>query len=206
MNPRIHHPYWYRQIDVITDQEVEEAVKRDDMVCLPPVAHFGFSGFEISCQLGRWEIRTDDRSRTARLLSIAAEVFKLLDHTPVSAAGINVNAVRQVSVPSVASILGAAAGSLRLGLEGEGSASAEVSMSWSVKGCRLTIWVVPVADAPSFVEIRNNAQYHEFGELLGTHFDLGAVLERHFADDVKAALEQVDRVVESLQQRRDHVV
>jgi hypothetical protein len=205
MNPSIHHPYWYRLSDVISQAEADAALKNEDTICMPPAAHFRqASEWEISCQVDRWEIKTSREDQTRRILEIAAKVFTLLDHTPVSAAGINAIFTRQASVPDVAKLLADAVSSLQLGFQGEGSPSAEVSQQWAVKGRRWTVWVSPVLSAPSFVQVRTNAHYHEFGELLGTHFDLADILRRHFEDDLALASSQLDRVMEALQRRRQH--
>src|SRR5439155_2419718 len=104
MNPSIHHPYWYRQNGLISQEELDAAISAEDTICLPPAAHFRISAIDLECILSRWELKTTDSQLLDRLLDIAAKVFGILEHTPVVAIGINLNSRRQVSVPDVSRI------------------------------------------------------------------------------------------------------
>jgi hypothetical protein len=203
MNPPIHHPVWYQLVGIISEQEAQEAIKRDETMVVPVAARLPLpGGCEILCQQERWQIRTERHDQIDRMLEIAAKTFKVLDHTPVNAVGINANFIRQASVGNVGALLGSAARSLNLGIENAGTQTAEISMTWAERGRRFTAWIAPVADAPSFVSVRTNTQYQDFAELFGVHWDLDQLLRRHFHDDVQAARGHVEHVIEALKQRR----
>jgi hypothetical protein len=205
MNPRIHHPSWYRMVGIITEQEADAATKDDGTFCAPAGARFSVQeNFEIICQLDRWSVLTDREDQTERILEIASKTFKILAHTPVHAVGINSNFIRQTSVSDVGLMLGKAVGSLGFDLHGEGQESAEVTMRWTVKGRQLNVAVAPIAGIPSHVEVRVNAHYHEFGELLGEHFDLDVVFRQHFEDDIQTARQLTEKILAALRQWRQN--
>jgi hypothetical protein len=90
MNPRIHHPHWYRQVGLISQQELEEALHAIDTIATPPLSQFRISSFLIQCQEQRWEIQSSSLEHIDRLTELASHVFDdLLKHTPVSRFGFN---------------------------------------------------------------------------------------------------------------------
>src|SRR6266516_4152417 len=79
MNPRIHHPSWYRLVGIISESEAEVALNDEETFCVPPGAHFKLpSGCEIGCQLDRWSIQTDREDQTEKILEITAQTIKIL--------------------------------------------------------------------------------------------------------------------------------
>jgi hypothetical protein len=84
MNPRIHHPQWYRVIGAISEEELQQSLK-ERMAISPIITQFSVESarFAVACQADRWDIQTDSRGGTNRILDIAVKVFQKLPETPV---------------------------------------------------------------------------------------------------------------------------
>lgn len=90
MNPLLHSPGWYRLVELISEDEMQEAVGAATTVCIPPVAQFECNQLKITCQPQRWEVHTTSFDRTDRIVEIAGRVFDdLLNQTPISSFGLN---------------------------------------------------------------------------------------------------------------------
>lgn len=90
MNPVIHHPLWYASKKII-DEEVANVALSNNSICSPDISLQKFERFEIKCQRERWDIISKDIHSFDQILSIADITFKILDETPVSAFGFNIN-------------------------------------------------------------------------------------------------------------------
>jgi hypothetical protein len=91
MNPRIHHPLWYRHHGLITESEMMESLSTNSQpVFLPQIAQFKSAGMQFSCVTERWDVRVTDEGLRGRMAEIAATIFdKLLPETPVQVFGFN---------------------------------------------------------------------------------------------------------------------
>lgn len=88
MNPLIHHPSWYGQFQLLTDEEVKEAVERNSGSAIslsmsPDRTAFHCGGFQVLCEKTAWGIHCSDPTLRQRALKMGARVFDLLYHTPV---------------------------------------------------------------------------------------------------------------------------
>ncbi|HEX4125660.1 MAG TPA: hypothetical protein VHY37_13105 [Tepidisphaeraceae bacterium] len=100
IDPRQHHPYWYRQIDVITDDELALGLKTLVAVVPPPTpgasqasfVQFDVGAFTIIVVPDKWTIQTIVEANRSRMLDVVSLVFdKKLYELPISAFGINRN-------------------------------------------------------------------------------------------------------------------
>lgn len=91
MNPRIHHPLWYRHHGLITEQEMLESLSpNSQLICLPQIAQFKAAGMQFSCATERWDVRVAEENLRDRMADITATIFdKLLPETPVQVFGFN---------------------------------------------------------------------------------------------------------------------
>ncbi|MCO6458298.1 MAG: hypothetical protein J5I93_23575 [Pirellulaceae bacterium] len=91
MNPTIHHPSWYRLVELLSDDEVEAITTgAEPVVVTPQFSRFAGPDFELICRQDRWEIQTKNELWQQRSCAIAGQVFDhLLKHTMVSALGLN---------------------------------------------------------------------------------------------------------------------
>src|SRR5258708_407316 len=101
MNPRLHHPLWYKVIGAISEDEQAAALAAPNLVVLPPLSRFEVSGITIGCQENRWEISTEQSSLRSRIKDIACLVFQKLFETPIQLFGFNNNFQMETSVPNV---------------------------------------------------------------------------------------------------------
>jgi hypothetical protein len=90
MNPRIHSPAWYHYNKMISQEEMEQAVKSPKTMALLPISHVDLTNFAITCHEDKWIIETATLQMFGRLKEITISVFdELLKHTPTSAMGFN---------------------------------------------------------------------------------------------------------------------
>jgi len=98
MNPRIHHPIWYAQVELFSREEVDVAVQTQPIVCTPAFSQFGVDDLLIKCLQDRWDITTANPAKIDRIREIAERIFdKLLPHTPVTVIALNYDFTRQTS-------------------------------------------------------------------------------------------------------------
>lgn len=108
LNPAIFHPQWFERFKILPIQEtqwaegqkpeIDEIPYRDRKIIVegvPPliVAHdladLRFPSLRIKVELGRYVCETVEREKFSLIRDVTLKVFNLLEHTPVSALGIN---------------------------------------------------------------------------------------------------------------------
>jgi hypothetical protein len=95
MNPRIHHPLWYRTVGLFTERDVTHTIKSQPVVCTPGYAQFAVDEYVITCLQDRWEIRTPVVANAERIRDMAMRIFDdLLGQTPVRDIATNFDYVR----------------------------------------------------------------------------------------------------------------
>src|SRR5258706_9132140 len=95
MNPRLHHPYWYRHFEVVTDEECAAAMLSGETISSAAIAQWVLPTLHVICLPDRWEVQALDASVAERAFEVAARTFELLDHTPTTAYGYNFNFHRE---------------------------------------------------------------------------------------------------------------
>src|SRR5277367_2125336 len=85
-NPRIISPGWLSRFEFITDAELTACNVR---MANNEVSHFDARGVQILCLKERINFITSDPSRFEMMQDWILNIFNLLPHTPMTAAGIN---------------------------------------------------------------------------------------------------------------------
>ena len=90
-NPQIFHPAWFAAQDLIQKQEAEEA---DNVLTTPQLSRFQLNWVRVEVLLERFAAHgTPEPSSTNLLRDLVLGTFHLLRHTPITAMGINREAV-----------------------------------------------------------------------------------------------------------------
>jgi hypothetical protein len=195
MNPAIHHPAWYLITSIITQSEFEESLRKP-VVVSPPAAQFTNNGFSVVCLPDRWQISCDAVDGR-RILALAKATFEKLDHTPVTAYGVNhdfhVETTKQI--PSTLATIVRQTG---LPFPLEEAASAEITYTAEVSGCTFKTVISPSPRGPNFLQIQNNAHFlAPRGEV--KHFELGPLLDEAFQRNETRSQLMVSNLVNAIQ-------
>lgn len=202
MNPRIHHPAWYRLVGLSSEEE-EKNAENAQLICSTQVSQFRIGEVVVSCQQDRWEIRTENPQLTNRLQDITAKVFdELLQQTPVSQFGFNFNHQKHTKCPNVARLLSEIIIKMPFGLRNGNSVGIEMRIHRQLdidverfKGVRNQVVLNSLPDAPTDVFVANNYDY-----LLPPqgYFKIGEYLSTRYSPDRLDAEEQTKNIVDSI--------
>ncbi len=91
-NPKIFQPEWFARQQLISDAEAEAA---DVKIILPQISHFETDRFGIQVTTDRFSALTPPSVSAAPLRDLVQGTFYVLEHTPVTAMGLN----RQMHFP-----------------------------------------------------------------------------------------------------------
>jgi hypothetical protein len=203
MNPRIHHPVWYKLVGIFTEEEIAEALQAASVICIPPLAQFNVKDIVIKCQSDRWEIHTTERDELNQIREVTAKVFdELLKHTRLSKVGLNFDYKREAQASNVSRFLaGRLAEATRgMGLPSPitgdlvfrrliGAGSADVHAASNA--------VRPTEDG-SVLAFFNNYEY-DFNELkIEGFFDLGLLLPRWMETDLADSEDFLSRFLDAI--------
>jgi|SRR5208282_2476880 len=196
MNPLIHHPSWYRAVELLNDEEVEQATRTPFLIVTRPLSQFQTPKLTIACQDNRWEIRTSDPDQVQRIQDITSRVFdEILPHTPVMAAGFNFNYRRATTAKDVAGYLASVLINAYLGLKGDHATSGEVTLRRSFDEHTALANVQPAPDDKGAVLIAHNFEYQFKHE---GSFNLGDVIRQRYGLDRSESEEQTAVIVEAI--------
>lgn len=215
MNPRIHTPAWYRLVDLISDDEMEQANKPPSndpanfsyFVVSGLLARWQTNTIGIACHQAIWEVSTTNVDCLERLRSITEQVFDhLLKQTPVNALGINFNYERVTEIAHVGRHLASNLAKARFGLDDNGLISGELSLRRSLQGRNFLVTIRPSAETgrESMVAVSNNFEYR-FPNTGVSHFKLKDTFSASFSEDLEEAERQTSRVVQAINQSRGQV-
>jgi len=123
MDPRQHHPFWYKTIGCLSEEEF----LRTAGVLTPVHAQFENRIYAIACTPDRWDIWTKEPEHIERIQQVASRVFTKLYEVPVAAIGINTVRHLKTSVPSVRGVLTRLIVGMGLGFTTEGKTDAIVT-------------------------------------------------------------------------------
>jgi hypothetical protein len=200
MDPRLHHPTWYRIIEAINESEQKEALSQN-IVIVPTLSQFNVPEFKVVCTTTTWEISTTEAQHRPRILQTAKLVFKKLYETPASYYGMNTDLERETARQNINHDLADMMALTGLGLVGKDYRSASISFSTTDEPCTTNIEIRASRHTPSFVFMGQNTQYRlNSPDRLSSpeYFDIGEKLEAHFDTDYQSALEAMDRIVKGL--------
>jgi hypothetical protein len=85
-NPTIFHPVWFKTHTLIRDEEADTAELE---VTHPEISVFSVDWFRLQVMRERFSIETTDSAHFEPLRDLVSGTFSLLEHTPVSAVGLN---------------------------------------------------------------------------------------------------------------------
>jgi hypothetical protein len=179
MNPGIHHPSWYHYVKLLSDKERDAAVA-GPLVIMQQVSQFVAPDFGIVCVPNRWEIQTTKFASMNRILDAAAQVFKILDHTPVSAFGFNFHFHRETHVQKIGDRLAATIKRLPLGLQLFANAEGQLSITSSLPNRKKTATVAQSVLGTNRAFVGFNFHYEIALTQPASHFDLAPLLVEHF--------------------------
>jgi hypothetical protein len=87
-NPAIFHPAWFHKQGLVSDEEHDAAAIQ---VMLPDFARFNIDWLEITVTLDRFEVASGEPENFNLLRDIVIGTFRILQHTPIKAIGVNRN-------------------------------------------------------------------------------------------------------------------
>jgi hypothetical protein len=193
MNPRLHHPLWYRMQGCITEEEEKAAA---DITIVKPLAQFSAGRMTIICTDDRWEIRTHNEKLRERLLDIASIVFTKLYETQIVAIGFNTLADLIAGVPSVPRVLGRLGGELSLGFEPADNLACEFGFR-KRESLKMTVAAVLASSIhDTMVHVRYNS-HHDMKPTSG-YYDLAPILQEHFGPHKEGAAKFQQAVLDRL--------
>ena len=193
MNPRIHHPSWYRLVGLFDEKEAELATESPLMIITPPMSLIKTQTLTISCQEMRWDITTSEASDLTRMQKLTARLFdEILVHTPVSTIGFNFNYRRATIAPDVAGCLASALTHSPLGLNAGHATSGELILRRSFDDHTALVNVQPALDDKQAVLTLYNFEYQFKHE---GFFKLGDVIAKRYGIDKGESEEQSKLIV-----------
>jgi hypothetical protein len=96
-NPAIFQPQWFRDHDLIPASEIDSAENNPNRLLVTnDVTALQFESIRLDVQQARWSINTSRQDWKRDLGPIAASIFELLPHTPISLLGFNYSIHRYV--------------------------------------------------------------------------------------------------------------
>ncbi len=103
MNPRLHHPTWYKGIGILDANAEQLALMDNETIVGPDGAQFRTAEYRVACLPNRWAIESEDYDVAMRFGKIAGLVFdERLRETPIQAFGINHHAHAPTTLVDVA--------------------------------------------------------------------------------------------------------
>ncbi len=87
-NPAIFHPSWFAQNELIPNEEVGDAT---DLICTNEVSTFLLNDVHFQVERQRFGLTTKNASNAPLLRDLAVGIFTLLEHTPLTAVGLNLD-------------------------------------------------------------------------------------------------------------------
>jgi hypothetical protein len=85
-NPAIFHPIWFKANGLIKPEEADKAKLE---VTTPLISIFGVEWFKLQVETQKFVIQTEMETHFELLSDLVMGTFSLLEHTPVSAIGLN---------------------------------------------------------------------------------------------------------------------
>jgi hypothetical protein len=198
MNPRIHHPSWYRLVGLFDEEEAEQATRTPNTLITPLVAQIQSPRLTILCQDDRWEIRTTDLGQVDRIQSITARLFdELLPHTPVAAAGFNFTYWKASRASDVGSLLASTLIGTPLGLKPDNAVAGEIVLRRNHGDHTSQVRLRPVLEEHQKLMLDFNFEYRF--QAAG-FFKLGQVITERYGVDRGEAEAQAALILKAINQ------
>jgi hypothetical protein len=203
MNPRIHHPYWYHHVGIITKEQAEEALSSPGTFGISGIAQVQIPSLSLTivCHEQKWEIRTDKSENLEPLKKITWKVFdELLMHTPVVALATNFIFTRSTRCPDVSKFLADRALSMGIGLAGDAASDASVTLRRTFADHKAMVVVQGSPAGKESVIVLSNYEYPVGAERVG-FFSLREKGDEKIAQTLKDAEEQTALVLRAINER-----
>lgn len=196
MNPRIHHPSWYRLVGLFDNEEAEQATKTPNTLITPPLAQIQTPKLVIVCQDDRWEIRTTSSDQVHRIQDITSKLFdELLPHTPIAAAGFNFSYWRTADAQDMGNFVASTLIKAPLGLKPDNAISGEVVLRRTYDDHTASVALRPGADDKQNLFLGFNFEYRFENE---GFFKLGNVISERFGVDRSETEAQTALILETI--------
>ena len=85
-NPAIFHPIWFKANGLIKPEEADKAKLE---ITTPMISIFQVEWFRLQVETQKFAIQTESETHLELLSDLVIGTFSLLEHTPVSAIGLN---------------------------------------------------------------------------------------------------------------------
>ena len=196
MNPRIHHPSWYRLVGLFDEEEAEQATKTPNTLITPPLAQIQTPKLTIVCQDDRWEIRTTDTAQVDRIKEITVKLFDdFLPHTPLAAAGFNFNYWKPTNARKLGNFLASTLIRSPLGLKPDNAVSGEVVLRRQYDDHTASVLLRAGVDEQQTLLLAFNFDYRfeQEGE-----FKLGSMFAQKYGVDRSDAEQQTAHILEAI--------
>lgn len=193
MNPRIHHPSWYRLNKLIDSDAESFAVSQDedDFVSSPAISQFSTRDYAISCVQEKWQIVTEERKNIAVIQQVALKTFDdLLAQTPISGYEFWFRQHRITRCADVESYFVKIFNSLPFGLEPMGKGMAGFVSRADFDQRNVGLRCEPSTRSKNMVYVAMSASYSLTTSETPRHFELSPVLQ----EQLRCELEQFDRI------------
>lgn len=189
MNPRIHHPSWYRAIGAISKDAEQLALNDSELIVMEDGAQFKTAEYRIGCAPDRWVIGTSEKGVEEGFVQMVRIVFdEYLRETPVHAFGLN--KIMHVPTPckNVQEQLGIRLRNAALGLEDFNASSGTFEVT-RVRddGCRIKFQVQPSEQDAGSVFVHLNYHYQATKPAGDRYFQLGEQVNEHMSHDMEDA-------------------
>jgi len=195
MNPRIHHPSWYRLVGLL-DGEDEKAAREDEqMICSELSSFFRTGSFLILCRPNEWMVQAATEYEPTLLLNLTSVVFdERLAETPITAFGINFESHSRTCLPDVGEYLADRVSGLPLNLTNP-RARMHFTSEADAPGRRVVFRIEPSVKSSKLVFVHHYF-YYEFTE--PGKVELHPAIEAHLQSDFEFASGHRTQIVAQL--------
>ena len=199
MNPRIHHPAWYRAIDAISKDAEQLALNDSEMIVMEVHAQFKTAEYRIVCEPDKWTIQSSESGAEKQFADLARIVFDVnLHETPVHAFGLNKTMHVATPCENVGERLGVGITNADLGVENFGASSGTFEVKRAREdGCRIKFQVQPSTHDDKFVFGYLNYHY-TIPVQKDRHFSLGDLVDKHISEDMAEAEDLIKNLAATL--------
>jgi hypothetical protein len=180
MDPRQHHPLWYKLIGCLTEDEAAQARG----IVLPHQTVFESPKYTIICSPEKWEIQTFSRDDWLRIQQVASRVFQKLSEVPASAYGINAFLLIDTKLANLAAVMSRPISSV-FAFPSDGKQDSSITYINQKDDVREQFLMGVSVNGPGVLSLSCN-RHRDFKATPG-YFDLGAEVRKHAETDWKAA-------------------
>lgn len=200
MNPRIHHPSWYRAIDAISKDAEQLALNDSETIVIETHAQFKTAEYRIGCELDKWILQSSELGAEKHFADLARIVFDdKLHETPVTAFGLNKTMHVETPCENVGERLSIGIANANLGVEDFGASAGTFEVQRVREdGCQIKLQVQPSTHDDRFVFGYLNYHYTIPTQQEFIHFPLGDLVDKHLSEDMSEAEELISRLAAAL--------